>query len=78
MFSAGFFVGNYFCGNYLIVLSYQEIIQKNLATQTTKVLKQIDNQLFFKNLHFLDEKSMQITLSDGQAILIDVDLLKML
>ena len=78
MLSAAYFIGNYFFGNYLIVLSYQEIIQKNLATQTTKVLKQIDNQLFFKDLNILDEKSMQITLSDGQAILIDVDLLKML
>jgi hypothetical protein len=78
MFSATSFIGNYFFGNYLIVLSYQEIIQKNLATQTTKVLKQIDKQLFFKDLNILDEKAMQITLSNGQAILIDVDLLKML
>lgn len=64
-FSAATFIGNYFLDNYLIILGSEEIIQKNLLTKTTNILKQTDKHIYFRKLEIINQKKILLTLSNG-------------
>lgn len=71
--SAATFVGNYFLENYLIILGQIEVVQKNLLTNTTKVLKQVDKQIYFSELKILDGQNILISFSNGKARIINIE-----
>ncbi len=75
--SAATFIGNYFLDNYLIILGSEEIVQKNLLTKTTKLLKQVDKQIYFRELKIFSEQKLLLTLSNGQTKKIDIETLEL-
>ncbi|MBN8693009.1 MAG: hypothetical protein J0L69_07410 [Bacteroidetes bacterium] len=75
-FSAATFIGNYFIDNSLIVLSYDEVIQKDLINKTTKKIKKPSNNLSFQSIQFENNNTAKLMFSDGSQKSVDLDTLE--
>lgn len=75
-FSAASFIGNYFIDSFLIILSYDEVIQKDLITKTTKNIKKPSDNLYFLSIQFENNDSAILTLGDGSQKLVKLDTLE--
>jgi hypothetical protein len=64
-FSAVRFIGNFFFGNFLLVIGSKQIISKNLHTGSTAVLP--DANTNFEDVQIIDENTIAIIYRDNQT-----------
>ncbi|MDF2192760.1 hypothetical protein [Paraflavitalea sp. CAU 1676] len=68
--SAATFKSNHFIENTLLIINSNKIIAKNLDTGKEYLLEQPDNSTYFKAASILDQRKIQLLISNGTQIIV--------